>query len=48
MKKSYVVPEAEIVEVTVEQGFAGSYGGVDSNPNDVGETPVFPGEDTDW
>ena len=24
MKKSYIVPETEIVEVVVEQGFAGS------------------------
>lgn len=27
MKKSYVVPEAEILEVLVEQGFAGTTGG---------------------
>ena len=27
MKKSYVIPEAEIVEVVVEQGFVTSPGG---------------------
>ena len=38
MKKKYVVPEAEIVEVVVEQGFAGSDdGGNLQNPNEGGD-----------
>lgn len=44
----YLAPELEVVHVEVEQGFSGSYGGVDANPDNPGETPTLPGEDTKW
>ena len=47
-KERYAVPEVEVLNVIVEQGFSGSYGGVDANPDNPGETPTLPGEDTKW
>ncbi len=47
--EKYVAPEAEVLEIAVEQGFAGSnLGGVDPNPTNPGENPTLPGEDTEW
>ena len=42
-----MVPEVEVLNVTVEAGFATSLG-VDNNPNNPTETPNVPNEDTDW
>lgn len=36
-KVSYVVPEVEVLEVVVEQGFAESEGGNLQNPNEGGD-----------
>ena len=36
MKKNYVTPEIEVIEVRIEQGFASSPGGGTENPDDDG------------
>ena len=38
MKKNYITPEVEVIEIEVEKGFATSPGGVpvDPNPDDEG------------
>ena len=41
----YQAPELELIEVNVEQGFAGS---IDPNPNDPTDDPVIPDNDTEW
>ena len=40
MKMNYVAPELEVLEVMVEQGFAGSDGGMVSDPGEA-EKPEF-------
>ena len=47
-QRGYLIPEIEVNEICVEQGFLGSLGGVDSNPTNPSETPSLPSEDTDW
>lgn len=46
--RSYTAPEIEVLEMMVEQGFAASLGGEDSNPTSPSETPSVPGVDTEW
>jgi hypothetical protein len=47
-QKNYLTPEIEVNEVSVEQGFSGSLGGVDPNPTNPGENPTLPDTDEDW
>lgn len=48
-QRGYLAPEIEVLKMCVEQGFAGSQlGGIDSDPNNPGESPSLPSEDTGW
>ena len=47
-QRGYLAPEIEVNEVSVEQGFSGSLGGVDPNPTNPGENPTLPDTDEDW
>ena len=47
-KASYLAPEVEVTEMSVERGFGDSLGGYDPDPTKPGENPALPDEDDEW